>query len=401
MMKQATNTLTRRGFLKRTGVAMGAAQVASRAGTARAASKANRKLRWGMIGTGGQGCAEIPALLAVDDVEPVAICDINDEAIENANSKFARTDYTPKVYRDYRKLLDDKDVDTVSIITPPHLHKEMTLAALQAGKHVYCEKPMAVTPQHLNDMVAASEKYDKLVLQIGAERRYSEIIRQVVKTVHAGKLGDIRFIQSWWMNAVDYKPKYDGWIHDRERSGDVVVEMVCHQIDVWNWLFKTTPKRAFAAGGINEYTNQPPGRTVVDNMAFILEYPTARVSHTLTLYAGVHYGIKDRIMCADGAAEIDLWDARYMVGRNKVDWNQKVQWTEVRWPGFDELPQKVRRIGGWRMPEWASYKDFFACVREGRKPYCDTAMAREFGLSSMMVRKAMYEQRPVTWDEML
>ena len=103
-------------------------------------------------------------------------------------------------------------------------------------------------------------------------------------------------------------------------TSDVVVEMVCHQIDVWNWLFKTTPVRALAAGGINQFVGQPPGRTIVDHMAFIIEYPDARVSHTLTLYAGVHSGIKDRIMCADGAAEIEAllrtWTAS-LVGLTK------------------------------------------------------------------------------------
>ena len=396
-MEHAKEELTRRGLLRQAGVAVGAVHAASRARTARAASKTNRTLRWGMIGTGGQGRVEIPSLLAVDDVEPAALCDIKPEALAKAMKLLP--DHKPRIYKDYRKLLDDKDIDTVSIITPPHLHKEMTLATLEAGKHVYCEKPMAAAPEDLNEMVAASAKY-KPVLQIGAERRYSEIIREIVRILHSGKLGAIRFIQSWWMNAIDYPAKYDGWLHDRERSGDVVVEMICHQIDVWNWLFKSTPKRALAAGGINHYVNQPPGRTIVDHLAFILEYPQARVSHTLTLYAGVHHGIRDRIMCSDGAAQIDLWDARYMEGLSTKGWGQKAQWTEVKWPGYDALPEKVKKIGNWRMPEWASYKAFFACIREGSKPYCDAAMAREFGLSSMMVRKAMDEQRPVTWDEM-
>jgi predicted dehydrogenase len=397
-MKPSQSTFTRRGFLRQAGAAVAATQVLPRTRTARAASQANNRLRWGMIGTGGQGRAELPTLLAVENVEPAAICDINPQAIDEAMKLLP--DHKPKIYKDYRELLDDKDIDTVSIITPPHLHKEMTLAALKAGKHVYCEKPMAITPGDLDEMVAASKAY-KPVLQIGAERRYSEIIRQAVQVVHSGKVGDIRFIQSWWLNAVDFKPKVDGWLHDKTRSGDVVVEMVCHQIDVWNWLFKTTPKKAIASGGINHYINQPPGRTVVDHMSFTLEYPTASVSHSLTLYAGVFQGVKDRIMCSNGAVEIELWNARYMEELPKANWTPKPDFTELLWPGYDDLPEKVRKLGGWRMPEWASYVDFFACIRQGRKPFCDAATAREFGLASMMVRKAMYEQRPVTWEEML
>jgi len=396
-MDSRNDKLTRRGFLQQAGTAIAAVQVVNRGRTARAASQAGNKLRWGMIGTGGQGCAEIPALLAVEGVEPAAICDINPKAIDEALKLLP--DPKPRVYKDYRELLDDKSVDTVSIITPPHLHKEMTRSALEAGKHVYCEKPMAVTPQDLDEMVDMSRKH-KPILQIGAERRYSEIIRQAVKTIHSGELGEIRFIQSWWLNAMDFKAKDDGWLHDRTRSGDVIVEMVCHQVDVWNWLFKSTPKRACASGGINHYEDRPPGRTITDHFSFILEYPNARVSHTLTLYAGVFNGVKDRIMCSDGAMEIDLWNARYMEGLPNT-WSAKPDFTEVPWPGFDALPEKVRKLGGWRMPEWASYKDFFACIREGRKPFCTAEVAREFGLSTLMARKAMYEQRTVAWEEML
>lgn len=398
-MAHTHESLSRRRFLVQAGAAAGAVGLSARARSARASSKAVRKLRWGMIGTGGQGRVEIPSLLAIDDVEPAAICDIDEKAIGQARKLLG--EHPVKTYKDYRQLLDDPDVDTVSIVTPPHLHREMTEAALQAGKHVYCEKPMAVTPEDLDAMVAVSDRHGKLVLQIGAERRYSEIIREAVRVIHSGELGDIRFIQSWWLNAIDYPPKKDGWLHDRTRSGDVVVEMVCHQIDVWNWLFKSLPRRALAAGGINHYVDQPPGRSIVDHLSFILEYPNARVSHTLTLYAGVHHGIKDRIMCSDGAAEIDLWDARYMKGLTRTDWRPEAKWKEIEWPGHEALPEKVKQIGGWRMPEWASYRDFFRCVREGDKPYVDARLAREFGLSSMLVRKAMVEQKPVTWEEMV
>lgn len=395
-MTPSAERVTRRGFLKQAGTAVVAGHVVHRVSTAAAASQANNTIRWGMIGTGGQGCVEIPSLLAVQGVEPAAICDIRPKAIDEAKKLLG--DRKVKVYEDYRKLLDNKELDAVAVVTPPHLHKEMTHAALEAGKHVYCEKPMAVTPQDLDEMVEMSKKY-KQVLQIGAERRYSEIIREAVKVIHSGSLGQIRFIQSWWLNGTDYDPKEDGWIHDAKRSGDVLVEMVCHQVDVWNWLFKSTPKKAYASGGINHYADRPPGRTIADHFSFILEYPTARVSHCLTLYAGVFNGIKDRIMCADGAMEIDLWDARYMEGLPKA-WFAKPEWTEITWPGYDGLPEDVRKLGNWRMPEWASYVDFFACIREGRKPFCNAETAREFGLSTMMARKAMYEQRPVTWEEM-
>ena len=170
-MRHKNSIVSRRTFLHATGAAVAATQAIPRTRTARAAGQANRAIRWGMIGTGGQGRVEISCLLAQeDDVQPAALCDIRPEALSEALKLLP--DHKVKTYDDYRRLLDNPDIDVVAILTPPYLHKEMTLAALQAGKHVYCEKPMAVTPEDLGEMVQASKRY-KPVLQIGAERRYS------------------------------------------------------------------------------------------------------------------------------------------------------------------------------------------------------------------------------------
>jgi hypothetical protein len=106
-------------------------------------------------------------------------------------------------------------------------------------------------------------------------------------------------------------------------------------------------------------------------------------------------GVKDQVIASKGAIDLEIYWGRAMEGLPP-----EANWQSVQWPAFDNLPEPVRRLSKWHMPEWASYADFFKCVREGKKPFCDAEMARVFGLSTMMIRKAMYEQRPVTWDEM-
>ncbi|MBI4578771.1 MAG: hypothetical protein HY718_03660 [Planctomycetes bacterium] len=116
----------------------------------------------------------------------------------------------------------------------------------------------------------------------------------------------------------------------------------------------------------------------------------------MLLYAPMYNSIRDQIVCANGAIDLDIYSGRFMEGIDP----DKVKWQAVERPDWDKNPPKVRALNTWRRAEWASYKDFFACIREGRPPLCDAAMAREFGLTTMMIRRAMRERRPVTWNEM-
>jgi len=162
----------RRDFLKTAALAVGPAVLSARA--------ANEKLNIGWIGVGTRGNAGLDWLhtAAPDDVRITAICDTYQGYIARAKERM-RTIWgsTPVTYNDYNELLADKNVDAVFIRTPEHLHHDMTIAALQAGKHVYIEKPLAHTIEEGFEIVRAWEQSGKIV-QVGTQNRSSSLYKK-------------------------------------------------------------------------------------------------------------------------------------------------------------------------------------------------------------------------------
>jgi myo-inositol 2-dehydrogenase / D-chiro-inositol 1-dehydrogenase len=113
-----------------------------------------------LIGAGGRGSYLLGTIIEQPNARVAALCDIKPDRLDKAASTAAAD--KPKTYSDWRKVLDDKDVEAVFIATPPYLHSEMAIAALQAGKHVYCEKPIGITPEQVRNLVAAAKASSKV-----------------------------------------------------------------------------------------------------------------------------------------------------------------------------------------------------------------------------------------------
>src|SRR5215204_4930839 len=109
-----------------------------------------------MIGTGNRGSFVLKGILEQPNARVVALCDLKPDRLDTAATSAARD--KPATYADWRRIIDRKDIDAVFVATPPHLHSEMAVAALQAGKHVYCEKPIGVTPEQVKNLVAAARR---------------------------------------------------------------------------------------------------------------------------------------------------------------------------------------------------------------------------------------------------
>jgi len=215
----------RRNFLKSTTTAaVGMSLAAAMPIPMSACVGANDKLRCGLIGVNGMGFADLTAFLNQKNTECVALCDVDSNVL---NKRAADTEklqgFKPKLYSDYRKLLEDKDVDVVLIGTPDHWHCLPMVEACQAGKDVYCEKPLGNTIEEINIMERAANKYNTVV-QVGMWQRSDPHWRAAVDFVQSGKLGKIRTVRTWayqgWMEPVPVKPDgeapagvdYDFWL---------------------------------------------------------------------------------------------------------------------------------------------------------------------------------------------
>ena len=361
---------SRRAFVK-TSIAAGSAALL-------AAQSPNDTIRVAFIGVGNRGSYLLKHMLKVPGITVVAICDIDPGNLKKAIDSATAAGSTPEPYTEFRKMLDRKDIDAVVIATPVDLHKEMAIAALEVGKNVYCEKPMALTPEQCR-MVVNAAKSAKGIFQAGFQLRHDPNRAASMKVIHDGGIGKVLFLQGY--RHTGDLPRETLWYFDRTRSGDNIVEQACHIIDLMVWAAGSHPLRAFGSGGINLYKNEPPGRTTMDNYAVIYEFPNdVRFEFSHIYFDPPHFsGIKERVYGSDAA--IDL-AAATMTPREK-----------------DAQPRQIEVPDAGQDSTYLSLASFIDNARGKKVPLNSAESARISTLAAMLGRKSIYERRVVEWAE--
>lgn len=195
-------------------------------------------VRIGIIGTGFARTTQIPAFLACEGARVVAIASGHRE---NA-ARVAQTFNIPHVAEDWRDLVARDDVDLVSIVTPPATHMEMALAALDAGKAVLCEKPMAMNADETRRMVERAERTGAFAL-IDHELRFLNGRRQMRELVQSGEIGRVTHIKIFFRNATRARPDRPwNWWSDAKQGGGVLGAIGSHAVDSVRWLLGTEIK---------------------------------------------------------------------------------------------------------------------------------------------------------------
>ena len=158
---------------------------------------ASERVRVGVIGLHGRGTDHAQMFASNPGAEVVAVCDVDEATFERpVKIVQERTGKTPRVEKDFRRLLDDKTIDAVTIATPDHWHALMTVMAAQAGKDVYVEKPVSHNVVEGRRMVEAARKY-KRVVQAGTQRRSAPFVEEGIAQVHAGAIGKVGMARAW------------------------------------------------------------------------------------------------------------------------------------------------------------------------------------------------------------
>lgn len=281
--------MTRRGFLKSSSATLAALGAASalRPTTARAAERvigANDRLTVGLIGAGGMGQTDVRNLLDRKElnVRFAAACDVAEfrlkTAVDMANLRQGEPCKT--IYGDYRAMLDDKSIDAVIIATPDLWHFPAFCDAVAAGKHVYQQKPMALTIEQGLEMVKVANDRPKQVVQIGTQRRSGRHYRKAKELIDQGKLGNITYARCWdtrnWIHRDPFAPhpyngkidwerfelpsknkhafdphRYFAWRWFWDYAGGLITDVGVHVIDVVHWMTGVSiPKSAVANGGV-------------------------------------------------------------------------------------------------------------------------------------------------------
>ena len=181
----------RRKFLK-TSAALGVGSFFINSISAAEAQPAKKRIRVGIIGVAGKGGSNLGEIERTGLAEIVALCDVDADRAAGVRARLKNA----RFYEDYRRLIEQKDLQAVVVSTPDHHHAFATLAALRARKHVYCEKPLAHSVQEVRLMMETAAR-EKVVTQMGTQIHAGDNYRRVVEIVQAGSLGAIRRVKVW------------------------------------------------------------------------------------------------------------------------------------------------------------------------------------------------------------
>ncbi len=274
------------------------------------------QIRLGLIGAKGMGWANTRSTLRQDNIKLVAISDIDDSVLADRTKGRSAV----KTYKDYRQMLEDPDIDAVIIGTPDHWHCRMYVDALDAGKHVYVEKPMANSIEECLIMEAAAKKYNDRVIQVGQWQRSGPHYQRAIEMVRSGMLGNIRLVKCWsyqgWMTSTPVKPDgpvpdgvdYDMWLGPAPKkpfnpnrfhftfrwfwdyAGGLMTDWGVHEIDIALYAMGVrAPKSVLASGGKFAYPDD--ATETPDTLQAVFEYEDFNMlwEHALGIDGG-NYG---------------------------------------------------------------------------------------------------------------
>ena len=379
--------VTRREFLDT--VAVGAAGLAITS-TARSYGQilgSNERLNFAVIGLNSRAYAHLSALKANKDAARIAhVCDVDTKIM----SKFAgnvqkELGYAPATNQDFRKILELKDVDAITIATPDHWHMPMALYGLKAGKHVYVEKPCSHNPGEGALLIRAQQKYGKLV-QMGTQQRSSPHTFEIVNKIHSGLIGRAYFAKAWYNNTrksigtgkeVPVPPQLDwdlwqgpaprrpykdnvqpyNWHWFRIYGTGETLNNGTHEVDVCRWALGVDyPNRVTASGGRYAFKDD---WQFYDTLMTSFEYDDRMISWENTCCNGMRYFNRGRgslIEGTEGTVMIDRdgYEIYDLKGKKTSEFKVGAQTSTADLVGADSMTD-------------AHFANFIAGIRKGEK----------------------------------
>jgi predicted dehydrogenase len=366
---------------------------------------AGERLRLGVIGVGERGAQLAREALACGHTEICGFADIYPRRLEMARAIAPAA----RVHLDYRRLLEDRDIDAVVIATPPHLHARQALAALEAGKHVYVEKTMAFTVEEARLIRDACGRAGGRIVQIGHQACSSGQYADALQFLAADRMGCITAIHAhMYRNTPRGKP---------QGSRPVYPDMTPDRI-AWDAFLGPAPGLAFDA---NRYVNwrlfwDYSGGNVFESLsqqlAFWYKALDLQIPRAASMLGGVHLWQDGRevpdtmsVAMEHGEGLLFSWDSG--LGNSQLGTSEEVLGTHgtlVRGQQIRYLPQKVNlpdgveALGQTRTPPNAHMRDFLECIRTGKTPNCPVELGYRVSIACRMAVESYRQGRTVRWD---
>lgn len=418
-MSDSTPTSSRRTFLKSTttiaaGAALAGGLIAPR--SVHAAGK-DFEVKIGLIGCGGRGTGAVldavgaaskiiypdsgyhtedvadDAKLERDDIKVVALADLFDDRLTHSAKQLAKlgVNIAPEMrftgFDAYKQLLAVPDINYVILATPPHFRPIHLKAAIEAGKHVFMEKPVAVDVPGVRMVIEAGELAMQRTLGIvaGTQRRHMKCYPETIKRIQDGAIGEIVYGRCHWAEGeIWYVPRQSGWsdIEYQIRSwnyftwlsGDHYVEQHLHNLDIMNWVLGAHPVKALSGmGGRQVRTGENHGY-VYDHFAVEFEYPGGvRMFSQARQINGCDNLVDEAVVGTTGSSNC----------RNGI------------WPKTgDTWHFKAAEVNPYRQ----EHQDLIASIRDGQ-PLNEAKQAAESTMTAIIGREAVYSGKAVAWDD--
>lgn len=379
-------------------------------------SQANSAVRIGIIGCGSRGTAVISSMLQHTNTAIVAMADLFEDQLQRATpvlnqlnaSKAQPVIKKANIYQGskaYMRLIENKDVDAVLISSPAYTHAEFLEAAVAAGKHVYCEKPVATDVAGCNRIVKAGQKLNgKQSVVVGFQIRHATPYVGMVKRIQEGAIGDIVNAQLYYLSSATRLHELKNVSDDEFRirnhylfralCGDIILDQAIHMIDVCNWALQSHPVQAIGTGG-NEH-----GHTVGDvwnNFQVLYQYPKNINVSVHATKAGPQFGdVCCRFLGTKGIAEAHYSGGVFIQGDNK--WDSGIA------KGDSKLTPEQQAAGVFDSSlhdaDANKEKSFIDSIVTG-KYLNETQSGADSTLAAILGRESAIQKKQLKWEEMI
>ncbi len=365
---------------------------------------ANGRIRLGIIGAGGRG-RYLTSQFKEHGAEVAAVCDVYEP---NLQAGLLLASPNAAGHADYRRLLEDKTIDAVIIATPDHQHAQPMIDAVEAGKDVYVEKPLAHTIEDGFRMVEAARR-TKRIVQVGTQRRSYDLYQEAKGVIDSGVAGSVRLVTAQWLNGWDSlrvpalkgkldwdlflgsAPKrpldpfrYFHWLQFYDYSGGIMIGQAAHIVDGIHWMMNSPIPVAVtaAAGKVNL-----AGAEIPETSSMTVEYPENYILVFTLGYQAMRYNMhNDQMQQFHGAK------ARFDLGRES--WAVYPQSSAV-----EMKPSRERRSPGtFDSASVAHVRHFIDCLRSRKEPNSTVETGQSTNIVLGMAVASMRSGKRVTWD---
>lgn len=381
-------------------------------------TEANSAVRVGLLGCGGRGTTDASDLANYTPARVVALADLFSDQLAAAKKHFddlaqskgyAGVDSSQMFLgpKSFEQIAASKEVDAIVIATPPYFHPQHLEAVVAAGKHAYCEKPVAVDARGARRVIEIGGRAQgRLSLDVGFQIRNAPPFVELVRRIHEGALGRIACGEAYyfattlnrpdWPNASPAERRLRNWVHDRVLSGDIIVEQNIHTIDVCNWILQAHPLRAVGAGG---RAPRADSGDAWGHFNVVYHYPDdVHVTLNSTQFDKGWWDVNERFFGSQGVSESHYSGPLAIYGDEPWSGAVNAESQPVRQPTDAKFSATGAFHNNLEQADPEKKKAFVESITSGQF-HNQAAQGAESALTAMLGRKAAYTGREVTWDE--